>query len=521
MRTHSVFDTTSWLSIILGFVFFLLFSGILPISGIRSAAESASNAAERPVPVNENLVVFLSDPHLGFYPEADALFDLAITQIVSLNPRPVLVLVAGDLAGTDGKTAEYADIKLKFKPLDEAGIPWELTIGNHDNRENLFQALPEKKSPEEYVPGRHIKIVATPKADFILLDSRRNAPEIASWMAEKDKFPQRRPWDGYEDPNQTRWLDQKLAEYDASQTPKPVYVVAHHPLSEFPISPVLAKHPSVGMYIFGHVHCFEQFNYQSVDCLMLPTSSHRVNGSPSGWTTFDMSTEKPTIKVHELILPKKPYDKIFPKNAVILFQGDSITDGNRGRSLDPNHIHGHGYVYLIASDLGANYPERNWTFYNRGVSGNTLVELLSRWETDTVAIKPTVLSLMIGVNDFGRNTSPEDFAQRYDQLLKLTKEKLPDCQLILIEPFLRADAERLKQFEPFQKTVAEMAKKYHAIFVPTQIVYNRAFESNGKPDYWVWDSVHPTTAGQWLLYQRWLNVVSQATKINEILYRGR
>ena len=44
---------------------------------------------------------------------------------------------------------------------------------------------------------------------------------------------------------------------------------------------------------------------------------------------------------------------LFPKDAVILFQGDSVTDGNRGRSADPNHIHGHGYVYLIASYLGA------------------------------------------------------------------------------------------------------------------------------------------------------------------------
>ena len=32
---------------------------------------------------------------------------------------------------------------------------------------------------------------------------------------------------------------------------------------------------------------------------------------------------------------------------VILFQGDSITDGNRGRSSDLNHIMGHGYAFSI------------------------------------------------------------------------------------------------------------------------------------------------------------------------------
>ena len=67
----------------------------------------------------------------------------------------------------------------------------------------------------------------------------------------------------------------------------------------------------------------------------------------------------------------KSESELFPKNATILFQGDSITDGNRGRTLDPNHILGHGYAFLIASALGGRNPEMNWTFLNRGVSGNT------------------------------------------------------------------------------------------------------------------------------------------------------
>ena len=35
-----------------------------------------------------------------------------------------------------------------------------------------------------------------------------------------------------------------------------------------------------------------------------------------------------------------------------LFIGDSITDGNRGRNDDPNHILGHGFVFSIATRLG-------------------------------------------------------------------------------------------------------------------------------------------------------------------------
>jgi len=47
----------------------------------------------------------------------------------------------------------------------------------------------------------------------------------------------------------------------------------------------------------------------------------------------------------------------FAPNGGIVFQGDSITDGNRGRSADPNHILGHGYVFIIAARHGAAFPD--------------------------------------------------------------------------------------------------------------------------------------------------------------------
>ena len=196
---------------------------------------------------------------------------------------------------------------------------------------------------------------------------------------------------------------------------------------------------------------------------------------------------------------------LFPTNAVILFQGDSVTDGNRGRSLDPNHIHGHGYVYLIASYLGAKYPEQNWTFFNRGVSGNTLAELDARWQADTFEIHPDVLSLMIGVNDHGRGVSPELFRERYDALLQRTRETLPDVKLILMEPLWRDGSGDVKA--AYRAAVRDMAAKYGAVWVPTQADFDSVYDSAPDPKYWVWDSVHPTTAGHWRICEAWLNSV--------------
>jgi hypothetical protein len=57
----------------------------------------------------------------------------------------------------------------------------------------------------------------------------------------------------------------------------------------------------------------------------------------------------------------------FAPGARILFQGDSITDGNRGRSADPNHILGHGYAFIIAAKFGSAMAASDLTFINRGI----------------------------------------------------------------------------------------------------------------------------------------------------------
>ena len=56
-----------------------------------------------------------------------------------------------------------------------------------------------------------------------------------------------------------------------------------------------------------------------------------------------------------------PIDTI-GKEAVFLFQGDSITDGNRTRDNDWNHVMGHGYAYLFPAGYGMITRKRNFIF---------------------------------------------------------------------------------------------------------------------------------------------------------------
>ena len=60
---------------------------------------------------------------------------------------------------------------------------------------------------------------------------------------------------------------------------------------------------------------------------------------------------------------------------VILFQGDSITDCLRSREYD-DHT-GDGYPSMVIGAVGAAEPYK-YTFYNRGISGNRVVDLYKR-----------------------------------------------------------------------------------------------------------------------------------------------
>ena len=119
------------------------------------------------------------------------------------------------------------------------------------------------------------------------------------------------------------------------------------------------------------------------------------------------------------------------ENDVILFQGDSITDGNRGRSSDPNHIHGHGYQYILASEILADNLGKNVTVQNRGISGNRIADLYARWIEDCLNLEPTILSILIGVNDVWHEIARQNgveldrFEKVYRMLLEDTKEVLP------------------------------------------------------------------------------------------------
>jgi lysophospholipase L1-like esterase len=202
----------------------------------------------------------------------------------------------------------------------------------------------------------------------------------------------------------------------------------------------------------------------------------------------------------------------FREDARILFQGDSITDGNRGRDADPNHILGHGYAFLIAAKFGASVPERNLDFLNRGVSGNTVLDLEKRWQKDTLDLKPDVLSVLIGVND-NKRVPLDQYERTYDKLIAEAKAANPGLKVVLCEPFglpvgPRKDtwAEWNDGLTKRREVVAKLAKAHGAALVQFQ----RAFDEAAKrapAEHWIWDGVHPTYSGHQIMTDEWVRTV--------------
>lgn len=208
----------------------------------------------------------------------------------------------------------------------------------------------------------------------------------------------------------------------------------------------------------------------------------------------------------------------------LLFQGDSITDAGRIKGtaqapVPPNDMRGlgRGYVALAAAQLLADHPDKALQVVNRGISGNRVTDLRGRWQADCIALEPTVLSILVGVNDtwhgIARRT-PENgtdlttYEQELRQLITTTRDALPDVRFVLCEPFTtQAGAVLELAFHPDiderRAIAARVADDAGTIFVPFQQLFDYLSEK-APPAYWAADGVHPTPAGHAMMARFWM-----------------
>ena len=229
----------------------------------------------------------------------------------------------------------------------------------------------------------------------------------------------------------------------------------------------------------------------------------------------------------------------------VLFIGDSLTHGGRGNCMDCNHILGHGYQELVCAQLAYDNLENMPRFVNKGISGQTMVQIAARWDEDVLKYKPAVVSLLAGVNDISRCLDEDTgtFTAKYinaaEEAVSKTFNVLPDVKFFLCEPFYldaknqtdkyafiphpicepdftfgnaNCTDETVKKYneklDAICAALKETAEKHGAIFVPFRDLFADATKKV-HPSYLVWDNVHPTVVGHKLMADRWLEIAAK------------
>ncbi|MGC9212578.1 MAG: SGNH/GDSL hydrolase family protein [Athalassotoga sp.] len=204
---------------------------------------------------------------------------------------------------------------------------------------------------------------------------------------------------------------------------------------------------------------------------------------------------------------------------IVLFQGDSITDYMRKRE-DPDDL-GNGYPFFVSALWNIEHPGINVKFLNRGISGNRVRDLKSRWTKDCIDLKPTVVSILIGINDTWRRfdsndpISVEDFERDYRFILDKVKEI--GSKIVILEPYLieSVKSERTPNKEAWRidldpkiHVVRKLALEYKAIFIPLDGIM-AGYCSSKDPLFWSYDGVHPTVNGSVLIAKKWIEYVER------------
>ena len=195
------------------------------------------------------------------------------------------------------------------------------------------------------------------------------------------------------------------------------------------------------------------------------------------------------------------------KNAKILFIGDSITDSGR----DYNDRHGlTGYNRIACEKLG------DVEGFNRGVNGETCLQILGRLRPECEDIRPDAISILGGINDTTvRGTPPRmaseaEFYDTYRRILRTAYEYTD--QVMVIEPFLipkdfGMDGLRNAFFERIY-AIRRLANEFGAVYLPMDGIFAEHWVEGSAADYTV-DCVHLTAMGKQLLADAWLRKVER------------
>lgn len=207
----------------------------------------------------------------------------AAKSVIALNPRPAHLIINGDCALSNGREAEYKQLLRLVEPIRAAGITVHVTVGNHDNRKNMWKLLPFLK--KEHV-GVQAGVIELPRANLVLLDSKNGA------LGDK----------------QLNWLTKQLDE----QADKPALIFSHYnPYPNRGVRPIkgmrdgssllklLAERKHVRAYVYGHTHEWQHDRRDHLHLIGQPAVSYYFGrGHAHGWVDMKLTETSADLELH-------------------------------------------------------------------------------------------------------------------------------------------------------------------------------------------------------------------------------
>ena len=282
-------------------------NGSLALGGTTFTASSLlAKAAGESVRLDATRVALLADTHISADPNlvypgtkwpgspvkasehesvnmAKCLAEVA-KSVIALNPRPAHLIVNGDCAMGRGTEAEYKELLGLLEPIRVAGITVHVTIGNHDNRENLWKLLPFLKKEEM---GIQAGVIELPHVNLVLLDSGRK---------------------GILGAKQLNWLAKELDR----RADKPALVFGHfNPYPNRGVRPIKGMHDGASLlkllaqrkharvYFYGHTHEWQQDQRDHLHLINQPAVSYYFGkGHAHGWVDMKLTKQSADLELY-------------------------------------------------------------------------------------------------------------------------------------------------------------------------------------------------------------------------------
>lgn len=207
--------------------------------------------------------------------------EAAVRALLQLPQRPQAVVLTGDLCDF-GRAEEYAQLARLLAPLTDAGVPYYLLPGNHDDRAQLRLSF-----PGHHYLGRdgfiQYDIALTDGLHLLALDTVETGHSGGSLCAQR-----------------LQWLEQRLLELRGQS----VVVAMHHPpfatgighmddiglgRGAEALATLLSEHPHVERVICGHLHRSISTCFGGTLASTAPSPAHQVcldldPNAASAWT---------------------------------------------------------------------------------------------------------------------------------------------------------------------------------------------------------------------------------------------